>query len=216
MAISLSKHKSNGHLWRQASADAGQETTNGHRWQEVLKTAVRDPLELCRLLDLPEALHAPAIEAAQQFPLFAPRGYIARMRPRDPHDPLLRQVLPLAEETAVVAGFDPDPVADQAATLTPGLLQKYAGRVLMVTTGRCAVHCRYCFRRHFPYSDGPRSVDQWLPALEQIAADPTVHEVILSGGDPLTLVDDLLAELTRRLAEILICAACAFILACLS
>jgi EF-P beta-lysylation protein EpmB len=202
MAIISSKHKSNRHLRRPSSVEAGQEPASGPRWQEVLKTAVRDPLELCRLLDLPETFHAPAIEAAQQFPLFAPRGYIARMRPRDPYDPLLRQVLPLAEETAVVAGFDRDPVADQAATLSPGLLQKYAGRVLMVTTGRCAVHCRYCFRRHFPYSAGPRSVDQWLPALEQIAADPSLHEVILSGGDPLTLVDGLLAELTERLAEI--------------
>jgi EF-P beta-lysylation protein EpmB len=202
MAIVSSKRKSNGQFRRQAAAEPGTKTASSGRWQQVLKTAVRDPLELCRLLELPETCHAQATEAALQFPLFAPRGYIARMRPRDPHDPLLRQVLPIAAETAVVAGFNRDPVADQAATLSPGLLQKYAGRVLMVTTGRCAVHCRYCFRRHFPYSAGPRSVDQWLPALEQIAADPSVHEVILSGGDPLTLVDDLLADLAERLAEI--------------
>jgi len=202
MTIVSPKHSSNGQFRFQAAAATGPETAGSGRWQQALKTAVRDPRELCRLLELPEAWQTQAIEAARQFPLFAPRGFIARMRPRDPHDPLLRQVLPMAEETAVVAGFDRDPVADQAATLSPGLLQKYAGRVLMVATGRCAVHCRYCFRRHFPYSAGPHSVDGWLPALDQIAADPTVHEVILSGGDPLTLVDSLLAELAERLAEI--------------
>ena len=124
------------------------------------------------------------------------------MRPGDLADPLLRQVLPMEAEADQHAGFSHDPVADQHASVSPGLLHKYEGRVLMVTTGACAVHCRYCFRRHFPYHEGPRTLGDWSYALERIAADVTIHEVILSGGDPLTLVDASLAELAERIAAI--------------
>lgn len=172
------------------------------RWQRLLKDAVRDPLELCRLLQLPDQYHAAAVRAARGFPLFAPRGYVALMRRGDPADPLLRQVLPLAEELADVPGFSADPVGDGPATLTPGLLHKYAGRALLVLTGACAVHCRYCFRREFPYHESPRSPDQWQGAIERIAADETIDEVILSGGDPLMLRDEPLAQLADRLASI--------------
>jgi EF-P beta-lysylation protein EpmB len=171
-------------------------------WQEAFKDAVRDPAELCRLVELPCRYVAGAKLAAGEFPLFVPRGYVARIRTGDPHDPLLRQVLPLEVESVSPAGFRTDPVGDAQATLVPGLLHKYPSRVLMVTTGACAVHCRYCFRRHFPYGEGPRSIDEWQPALEQIALDSTIREVILSGGDPLTLVDTHLAELVRRLAAV--------------
>jgi EF-P beta-lysylation protein EpmB len=171
-------------------------------WQEALKDAVRDPAELCRLVDLPPRYLAGALRAARDFPVFAPRGYIARMRPRDARDPLLRQVLPLADEQVVPERYGRDPVGDSAATRSPGLLHKYRARVLMVTTGACAVHCRYCFRRHFPYWEGPRSLDAWQPALGQIEADTSIREVIYSGGDPLTTVDAHLAELARRLAAI--------------
>lgn len=171
-------------------------------WQQALKDAVRDPRELCRLLQLPPELEAAAVRAARLFPVFAPRGYVARMKPGDPRDPLLRQVLPLADEEAEVPGYVADPLGEAAAVKAPGLLQKYAGRVLMVTTGACAVHCRYCFRRHFPYEETPRSLAGWQAALERIAADSTIHEVLLSGGDPLTLVDDLLEKLIGELANI--------------
>jgi L-lysine 2,3-aminomutase len=176
-------------------------------WQEALKDAVRDAAELCRLVNVPPLAGPGATRAARDFPVFAPRGYIARMRQGDVRDPLLRQVLPLEEELSPPAGFDaegygPDPVGDHAAIQSPGLLHKYHSRVLMVTTGACAVHCRYCFRRHFPYSQGPRSPEAWQPALEQIAADSSLREVILSGGDPLTLVDAHLAALAERLAKI--------------
>ncbi len=171
-------------------------------WQEALKDAVRDAAELCRLVNLPPQYVGGAVLAARDFPVFAPRGYIARMRPGDARDPLLRQVLPLEDEQTVPTGYTPDPVGDRAATRSPGLLHKYRSRVLMVTTGACAVHCRYCFRRHFPYSEGPRSPDDWQGAIAQIAADNTLHEVILSGGDPLTLVDSHLAELAHHLAAI--------------
>jgi EF-P beta-lysylation protein EpmB len=171
-------------------------------WQKELRDAIRDPRELCRMLDLSAEYEAAAVRAADDFPLFVPRGYASRIRRGDPHDPLLRQVLPLDAERLDVPGFGADPVGDAVAALGPGLLQKYQGRALMVATGACAVHCRYCFRRHYPYSDGPRSLDAWEPALEQIAADPTLDEVLLSGGDPLTLLDNWLLRLARRLAAI--------------
>jgi EF-P beta-lysylation protein EpmB len=124
------------------------------------------------------------------------------MHPGDPHDPLLRQVLPLAEELDDTPGYSEDPVADRGAALTPGLLQKYSGRALLITTGACAVHCRYCFRRHYPYQESPHSLAQWNPALDRIAADDRIEEVILSGGDPLMLVDSQLAGLVDRIAAI--------------
>jgi len=169
-------------------------------WQQALKDAIRDPAVLCQELELPLELASRA--AAQDFPLFAPRSYVARMQKGNPRDPLLLQVLPLDEETRERHDFSVDPVGDAAASLQPGLLHKYAGRVLMVTTGACAVHCRYCFRRHFPYADSPRSVEAWQPAIEQIAADCSIHEVILSGGDPLTLVDRTLSQLAEQIAAI--------------
>jgi EF-P beta-lysylation protein EpmB len=105
-------------------------------------------------------------------------------------------------EQSTTRGYSTDPLNERAATRQPGLLHKYQSRVLMVTTPACAVHCRYCFRRHFPYSPGPRSPSEWEPAIQHIADDSTTREVILSGGDPLTLVDEHLAELARRLAAI--------------
>ena len=171
-------------------------------WQDAMRDAVRDVGELCRLVDLPEDFATTVKEAAQQFRLFVPRGFVARMRPGDAADPLLRQVLPLADEMAEATGFFTDPVDDEAAERQPGLLQKYHGRVLMIATGTCAVHCRYCFRRHFPYDEVPRSIKQWRAAIDEIAADDTLHEVILSGGDPLTLVDAALFELIEALANV--------------
>jgi EF-P beta-lysylation protein EpmB len=162
--------------------------------------ALRDPAQLVAALELPEVFIEPARRAARDFPLFAPRPYVGRMHIGDPSDPLLRQVLPIEPEVTAVQGFTTDPVGDGKAQKRPGLLQKYKGRALLVTTGACAIHCRYCFRRHFPYSEGPRSIDDWQPAIDRIAADPTIDEVLLSGGDPLTLLDEQLAELARRLA----------------
>jgi len=171
-------------------------------WQQDVKEAVRNVGELCRLLQLPAEFESRASSAVKDFPLFVPRPFLARIRPADTADPLLRQVLPVEAETLAVEGFTSDPVDDRSATIEPGLLGKYAGRVLMVTTGACAVHCRYCFRRHFPYQTTPKSLDAWERAIEQIEADASVHEVILSGGDPLMLVDDLLAALAERLAQV--------------
>jgi EF-P beta-lysylation protein EpmB len=177
-------------------------------WHEAVKDAVRDREELLRLvglgrlLELPDEVARKATQAARDFPVFAPRGYIARMRQGDKCDPLLRQVLPLEDELRPAAGYGLDPVDDRAATQSPGLLHKYDSRVLMVTTGACAVHCRYCFRRHFPYQESPKSLADWLPAIAKIEHDQSLREVILSGGDPLMLVDRQLAELAERLATI--------------
>ncbi|MEX2093134.1 MAG: EF-P beta-lysylation protein EpmB [Pirellulales bacterium] len=171
-------------------------------WRQVLKAAIRDPAELCRRLELSAELIAPARRAAAAFPLFVPEPYLSRIRRGDPTDPLLRQVLPLDAELDEVAGYTSDPVGDAAAKTSAGMLQKYAGRALLITTGACAVHCRYCFRRHFPYSESPSGIEAWTPAIEQIAADATLNEVILSGGDPLTLSDEFLAQLAGRIAAI--------------
>lgn len=171
-------------------------------WHDHLRHALRDPAQLIAALELPASFLEPAQQAAKSFPLFAPWPYIARMAKGDIADPLLRQVLPLADEQNEQLGFAADPVGDSAAQVAPGLLQKYNGRALLITTGACAIHCRYCFRRQYPYSSAPKSPADWQPALDHIAADPTIDEVILSGGDPLTLTDGHLAELARRIAQV--------------
>jgi EF-P beta-lysylation protein EpmB len=171
-------------------------------WQTELAQLVTEPAELLALLELGTEWLPAACAAARRFPLRVPRGFVARMRKADPHDPLLRQVLPLAEELDRIPGYGPDPVGDHAALRAPGVLQKYRGRVLLTATGACAVHCRYCFRRAFPYSEANASADHWQGALEHIAADASIEEVILSGGDPLTLSDRRIAEFSERLAAI--------------
>lgn len=171
-------------------------------WRGEVREAVREAGELCRRLRLPADMAKQAVSAAAQFPVFVPPSYLARIRPGVANDPLLRQVLPLAEESAQTEGFVADPVGDGAAALQPGVLQKYAGRALLITTGACAVHCRYCFRRHFPYDEAPHGAAEWEAALATISADSSIREVILSGGDPLMLVDEQLADLVERIAAI--------------
>lgn len=171
-------------------------------WQRLQAAAITDPAVLIERLGLDPALLPAARRAARMFPLRVPAGYVDRMRPGDPNDPLLRQVLPLDAELRETPGFVDDPVGDHAAMKTPGLLHKYAGRVLLIATGACAVHCRYCFRRHFPYAEASPTRACWRPALDYIAAQRDVAEVILSGGDPLSLGDHRLAELVQALAGI--------------
>jgi EF-P beta-lysylation protein EpmB len=173
-----------------------------NNWQQALATAISDPAELLERLQLPAEWLPAARRAAAGFPLRVPRYFAGLMRPGDPADPLLRQVLPLAEELAEVPGYVADPVGDLAAKAATGLLHKYRGRALLITTGACAVHCRYCFRRHFPYSEEQAGRDQWAGVLEQLAGMKDIDEVILSGGDPLTLSDPRLAPLIEGLGEI--------------
>jgi EF-P beta-lysylation protein EpmB len=131
-----------------------------------------------------------------------PRGFVDRMRRGDPADPLLRQVLPLARELEAVAGYSLDAVGDIAARVANGVLHKYQGRALLVATGSCAVNCRYCFRRHFPYAGDTAAASRWSEAIDYLRGDRSISEVILSGGDPLSLATPKLAELTRTLATI--------------
>ena len=171
-------------------------------WREALADAITDPAELCRVLGLPPSTAAAAERAAGVFPLFVPRTYLSRIRPGDPHDPLLLEVLPHEDELDEVPQFTIDPVGEAEATQAGGLLWKYRGRCLILATGACGVHCRFCFRRHFPCRRSFKAVEDWRPAVERIAADGSIAEVILSGGDPLALEDTRLARLARRLAEI--------------
>lgn len=173
-------------------------------WRRRLAGAVRDLGELLDLLELDAAgLGVDATsEAARRFPLRVPRGFVARMRAGDPTDPLLRQVLPLAVEDDPAPGFTDNPVGELGLVRGDGTLGKYHGRALIIATGACAVHCRYCFRRHFPYDDARGASSDLECAVAAIRRDESISEVILSGGDPLSLTDDRLAELVDAVAAV--------------
>ncbi|MFO7304859.1 MAG: EF-P beta-lysylation protein EpmB [Gammaproteobacteria bacterium] len=186
-----------------ATPSAGQlqpGSTSVPRWQQELANAISDPRELCEVLDLDPSLIAPALESARGFPLKVPRRFVAKMRKGDPKDPLLLQVLPVSAEMAFVPGFELDPVGDLQSRAGAGVLHKYHGRALAIATGACAIHCRYCFRRHFPYDEESALRSGWSRAIAALQADATLSEVILSGGDPLSLSDRRLRELTDKLA----------------
>lgn len=168
----------------------------GQPWQWQLANAVTDANELTRLLDLPD------VATPNDFRLLVPRPFLARFEVGNADDPLLRQVLPTAAEQADAEGFVTDPVGDLNAVAGQGLIHKYEGRVLVVATGACAVNCRYCFRRHFPYDDFQPDSTAWDEIVSTVAADPSIREVILSGGDPLVLSDRRLAALVSRLGAI--------------
>jgi L-lysine 2,3-aminomutase len=171
-------------------------------WRKGWREAVRDPRELLSMLGL-EALAAQVSDAAAaHFPLRVPRGFVARMRPGDPDDPLLRQVLPRNDEDRVVPGFALDAVGDAAARAATGVIHKYQGRALLVATGSCAIHCRYCFRRHFDYAADTAASAHWAEAIAWLRADPGIRELLLSGGDPLSLATPKLAELTDALVDL--------------
>lgn len=172
-------------------------------YMRSLAASVRTADGLIDALGLPERLREPARAAERLFPVFAPRSFLARMRPGDESDPLLRQVLPLDAECAPPPpGYAADAVGDAAAEAVPGLLHKYRGRALLILAGACAVHCRYCFRRHYPYGEAPRRLEDWEPAFAYLEGDPSVREVLLSGGDPLMLSDARLRRVVERLEKI--------------
>lgn len=171
-------------------------------WQHVLRESFTRPADLLAFLELDPDLPALDLARLRDFPLRVPRGFAARMRKGDPRDPLFLQVWPSAREAEPAPGFVRDAVGDLDAAVGDGVLHKYQGRALLITTGACAVHCRYCFRRHFPYADSLAARGHWQPALERLAADPSISEAILSGGDPFSLSDERLAELFEGLARI--------------
>lgn len=165
-------------------------------WQALLKSAVTDPLKLARILDIDLS------DYRSPFPLLVPWPYLARIQPGNLLDPLLLQVLPQQLESLSVPGYSSDPLLELEHAKTSGLIQKYHGRVLVVATGACAINCRYCFRRHFPYQSFQPTSDDWQNIIESVENNESIHEVILSGGDPLLLSDRRLAQLAKRLAAI--------------
>jgi EF-P beta-lysylation protein EpmB len=167
-----------------------------------MSNLITDPAELIEILQLDPALLEPAKAAARLFPLRVPRGFVARMERGNPEDPLLKQVLPIGAEELVVPGFTKDPLGEEPVNVLPGLLHKYPGRVLITPTSACAVHCRYCFRRTFPYDDNNPGRHGWQKVAEYIESDKNIHEVILSGGDPLAINDLMLAQFSELLARI--------------
>ena len=171
-------------------------------WQELLSNTVSDPEELFQLLELPPQQLEAARAACRDFPLRVPRPYLERIAKGDINDPLLKQVLPLGDELLAAPGYSHDPLAENQANPAPGLIHKYCGRVLLIVSPVCAINCRYCFRRHFPYDDNRPSRAQWQQALDYIAADDSIDEVIYSGGDPLAASDRQLAWLTEQVAAI--------------
>jgi len=170
-------------------------------WQQALSEAFTDVETLCRHLQIaPDSLPLPS--EIKSFPLRVPRGFVDCMEPGNPNDPLLRQVLPLRDELRDYPGYSHDPVGDLNAVAAAGLIHKYRGRVLLIVTGACAVHCRYCFRRNFPYGELQLSSQKLQQAMDYIDSHQELSEVILSGGDPLLLNDDKLGHLLKKLGGI--------------
>jgi len=183
----------------QAIADR---TAASQNWQVQMQHAVSDPRQLLQLLGLEAFERLLSDGAAQQFRMRVPLAYVSRMQHGDIDDPLLRQVLPIHAEMAATAGFSDDPVADLGHLKVPGLIHKYHGRVLLITTGGCAINCRYCFRRAFPYSDNSISKQHLQQCLRYIASDSSITEVIFSGGDPLLLANHKLKQLAAAVLSI--------------
>jgi L-lysine 2,3-aminomutase len=170
-------------------------------WRELWRDAITDPGELLQAVGLGDRADLlPPDDAG--FALRVPRGFVARMRRNDPFDPLLLQVLPQLAEHDQAEGFTLDAVGDMASKAGHGVLHKYDGRALLIASGSCAINCRYCFRRHFPYGEEIAAASQWHEALAHVKADPSIRELILSGGDPLALATHKLEELTRSLADL--------------
>ena len=177
-------------------------TPSREDWITQLANVVTSPDELLRLLnvDADEKLLA-GREARRLFPLRVPRAFIARMEKGNPNDPLLRQVLTAEEEFIVAPGYSTDPLEEQHSVV-PGLLHKYRNRALLLVKGGCAVNCRYCFRRHFPYAENQGTRRNWQTAMDYIAAHPQLDEIIFSGGDPLMAKDHELDWLMTQLEAI--------------
>ncbi len=171
-------------------------------WQNQLNDLITDPNELLRLLQLPISLLPDAIAASQDFGLRVPRAFVNRMQVGNPHDPLLLQVLPLHAELESHPQYTLDPLGEKQANAIPGILHKYKKRLLLTLTGTCAIHCRYCFRRHFPYQENiPKSAD-WPEIKQYIESQADINEVVLSGGDPLSVSNRRFAEWLARLESL--------------
>ncbi|CAE6923714.1 EF-P beta-lysylation protein EpmB [Vibrio sp. B1FLJ16] len=170
-------------------------------WLKQLANGISDPAKLLEILEIDPSPWQDGFAARKLFAQRVPQSFVDRMEKGNPNDPLLRQVLPLSEEFEVHAGYSNDPLEEQDNDI-PGLLHKYRNRALMIVKGGCAVNCRYCFRRHFPYQDNKSGKQAWTQSLEYMAQQPDLNEVIFSGGDPLMAKDDEIQWLIERIAQI--------------
>ncbi|HED16582.1 MAG TPA: EF-P beta-lysylation protein EpmB [Gammaproteobacteria bacterium] len=171
-------------------------------WQNQLANAIRSVEELLRFVSLTSRDTSDLLRDCDDFPVRVPYAYARRIQSGQADDPLLLQVLPLMQESLSVPGYSLDPVADTDQMPVPGLLHKYHGRVLLTLTGACAIHCRYCFRRHYPYAEANPCGPSWQASLDYISEHNDIEEVILSGGDPLTLSDQRLTSISQELSAI--------------
>jgi len=171
-------------------------------WQAKLQQLFNDPDLVLKEVETTISAELISKKASESFSMRVTKEFIDRIKKGDPDDPLLKQILPVKDEEFEVEGFTTDPLAEMGTQVVPGLLHKYHGRALLVVTGTCAIHCRYCFRRHFPYAESNPAKDKWQQALDHIKNDPSISEIILSGGDPLTLPDHRLLDLIQKLSDI--------------
>ncbi|WP_419419972.1 EF-P beta-lysylation protein EpmB [Legionella sp. D16C41] len=169
-------------------------------WKKILAQGFTSSYDLLKFLELPVELANEA--ASKQFKTRVPHGFATRMQKRNPHDPLLLQVLATDFEIEKVENYTKDPLEEAKSNLIPGLLHKYEGRILLTLTGSCAVNCRYCFRRHFSYQDNNPGKEGWQKIIQYLQENPSIYEVILSGGDPLVAPDKMLEELIKQLEAI--------------
>ena len=170
-------------------------------WKKDLANAISDPRKLLFILELPESAFQADCSARQLFPMRVPQSFVDRMEKGNPQDPLFLQVMPKQQEFIQKAGFIKDPL-DEHESVVPGLLHKYTNRVLFIVRGGCAINCRYCFRRHFPYQDNSNNKHEWQQAIDYIRSKPEIIEVIFSGGDPLMANDEQLGWLVKQLEQI--------------
>jgi EF-P beta-lysylation protein EpmB len=170
-------------------------------WQQDLSNAVTNPLQLIAQLNLSPDDFADPVSAKRLFSMRVPQPFIAKMNKGDRNDPLLLQVLPADQEFVQKPGYSADPLQEQQSKL-PGLLHKYKSRVLIIYRSGCAVNCRYCFRRHFPYQDNNINKQKLNNILEYVRNHEEINEVILSGGDPLMANDQHLQWFIEKLENI--------------
>jgi len=170
-------------------------------WQQQLSNCIKSSDDLLKQSQTSGAATLFSEQASELFKLKIPANFLNKIKATE-SDPLLLQILPRHEETLEVEGFNRDPVGDMSAMATPGLIHKYRNRALFIVTGACAIHCRYCFRRHFPYSEAQINSENWEPAFQYLREHKEVTEIILSGGDPLIISDEKLTHLVSELEQI--------------
>jgi len=170
-------------------------------WQQDLADGFSNIEEICNYLNISHVAKE-FTTTASTFPLRVPREFVDRMEKGNLNDPLLKQILPLKDEYITAPGFINDPVGDMDSMTETGVIHKYYGRVLLITTGSCAINCRYCFRRNFPYNDAQLSTKKNSIAINYIKKQQDISEVILSGGDPLLLNDQKIIELIQQIDSI--------------